>query len=56
MKKKTKKKTKGISFFTVNCIVQSTVKGLKRKREKKKKTKAHARVNFFSCIKNIKKG
>jgi len=38
----------------VECTVQSTVKGLKRKR-KKNKTKAYATGFFFPCIKNIKK-
>ena len=54
--KKKKKKTKGISFLTVDCTVQSTVKGLKKKRKGKEKQKHTPRVNFFSFIKNIKKG
>ena len=38
------KKTKGIIFFTIDCTVQSTLKGLK---EKEKETKAHAMGKFF---------
>jgi hypothetical protein len=32
-RKTLKKETKGINFFTVDCTVQSTVKGLKRKKK-----------------------
>ena len=34
---KKKKKTKGINLFIVDCTVQSTVKGIKRKKKAKKK-------------------
>jgi hypothetical protein len=37
----------------MDCTVQSTVKGLKRK-EKKNKDIRHGLI-FFSCIKNMKK-
>jgi hypothetical protein len=43
--KKDKKKTKGISFFTMDCTVQPTIKGLKRKRKRKKRHTPQ--VNFF---------
>jgi hypothetical protein len=39
----------------MDCIVQSAVKGLKRKGEKKNKGTRHG-LNFFSCMNNIKKG
>jgi hypothetical protein len=56
MKKDKKKKTKGISFLNVDCTVQSIVKGLKKKRKGKEKQMHTPWVNFFSFIKNIKKG
>jgi len=52
MKKDKKKKTKGISLFTMDCTVQLTIKGLKRKRKGKKKGIRHKLI-FFSIIKNI---
>jgi hypothetical protein len=37
-----KKKKEGISLFTMDCTMQSTVKGIKRKKNKKIKIKASA--------------
>jgi hypothetical protein len=51
-KKKRQKKTKGISFFIVDCTVQSIVKGLKRKR---KENKGIRHGLFFSLHKKHQK-
>jgi len=39
---KKKKKTKDISLFTVDCTVQSTVKGIKTTKKEKEKLKVSA--------------
>jgi len=55
IKKLWQKKTKDISFLTVDCTMLFKVKCLKRKGKRKKKQRHTPRVNFFYCIKNIKK-
>jgi hypothetical protein len=39
LKRKKLKQTKGIRFFTVDCNVQSTIKGTKRAKKQKKNRK-----------------
>jgi hypothetical protein len=50
-KEKHQKQTKGIGLFTVNCTVQSTVKGIK----KGKKAKGKKKTNWVKRKKPIGK-